>query len=128
MAAQYRPDIDGLRAVAVTAVVLFHAGAGLAGGFAGVDVFFVISGYLITGILFAELHQTGRLSLAGFYARRFARILPSLVLVTALTVAAGTVLMSSTLWGINGVAKSAVAATRPSKRSGITRQPYSQRQ
>lgn len=77
----YRSEIDGLRAIAVLAVMLFHAGVGLApGGFVGVDVFFVISGYLITGLLVHDLsHQ--RLSLSHFYARRARRLLPALALV-----------------------------------------------
>ena len=75
----YRPDIDGLRAVAVVGVVLYHAEAfGLRGGFVGVDVFFVISGYLITRILLKEHAQTGRVSILGFYARRVRRLLPAL--------------------------------------------------
>jgi peptidoglycan/LPS O-acetylase OafA/YrhL len=77
----YRREIDGLRAVAVLPVVLFHAGIGpFAGGFVGVDVFFVISGYLITSIIVDE-KQAGRFSLAGFYERRARRILPALFLV-----------------------------------------------
>jgi peptidoglycan/LPS O-acetylase OafA/YrhL len=75
---KYRSDIDGLRAVAVTSVVLFHAGVGaLKGGFVGVDVFFVISGYLITANLHGDLRQ-GRFSILGFYERRARRILPAL--------------------------------------------------
>ncbi|MFZ2994730.1 acyltransferase family protein [Sphingobium sp.] len=74
----YRPDIDGLRTVAVTSVVLFHAGiGGVAGGFTGVDIFFVISGYLIGGHIFAEL-VAGKFSFATFYTRRVRRILPAL--------------------------------------------------
>lgn len=77
----YRREIDGLRGVAVLVVVLFHAGfLTLSGGFVGVDVFFVISGYLITTILINEL-QEGRFSIAGFYERRARRILPALFVV-----------------------------------------------
>jgi len=77
----YRAEIDGLRAVAVLPVMLFHAGLEqFSGGYVGVDVFFVISGYLITSILLAELEQ-GRFSLLGFYERRARRILPALFVV-----------------------------------------------
>ena len=77
----YRPEIDGLRAVAVAPVILFHGGiAGFSGGFVGVDVFFVISGYLITSIILREMGQ-GRFSLLRFWERRARRILPALVLV-----------------------------------------------
>lgn len=78
---QYRPEIDGLRAVAVLPVILFHAGfQTFSGGFVGVDVFFVISGYLITTIILHELDQ-GSFTIAGFYERRARRILPALLLV-----------------------------------------------
>jgi len=80
---QYRREIDGLRALAVIPVILFHAGVPLfAGGFVGVDVFFVISGYLITTILCEDL-QRGRLSILHFYERRARRILPALFTVLA---------------------------------------------
>ncbi len=79
----YRPEVDGLRAVAVLAVVAFHAFPGAAhGGFAGVDVFFVISGFLISSIIFQDL-KSGRFSFTGFYWRRVRRIFPALVLVLA---------------------------------------------
>lgn len=81
----YRSEIDGLRAIAVMAVVLFHAGySSFSGGFVGVDVFFVISGYLITNILVDDL-KNERFSLLGFYERRARRILPALFLVVAVS-------------------------------------------
>lgn len=81
--ARYRPDIDGLRAVAVVSVIVYHAFAGaLPGGFLGVDVFFVISGYLITQLILKEMQERS-FSLAGFYRRRARRILPALLVVLA---------------------------------------------
>ncbi len=74
----YRPEIDGLRMIAVLGVVLYHFGVpGLPGGFTGVDVFFVISGFLIGGILWRDLQETGRISLARFYTRRVKRLAPA---------------------------------------------------
>src|SRR3546814_6593177 len=74
----YRREIDGLRAIAVVPVIFFHAGfSAFSGGFVGVDVFFVISGYLITSIILREREQ-GRFSLLTFYERRARRILPAL--------------------------------------------------
>jgi peptidoglycan/LPS O-acetylase OafA/YrhL len=85
----YRPDIDGLRAIAVVLVVLYHYKlAPIPGGFVGVDVFFVISGYLITGILRREI-TAGSFSLWRFYERRFRRIAPSLLVVLGATLVAG---------------------------------------
>ncbi len=79
---KYRPEIDGLRAISVISVILFHAGCQyFRGGFIGVDVFFVISGYLITTIIFTEKEQ-GTFSLLNFYERRIRRIFPALFLVT----------------------------------------------
>jgi peptidoglycan/LPS O-acetylase OafA/YrhL len=81
----FRPDIEGLRGVAVLLVVLFHASLfGVAGGFIGVDVFFVISGFLITGLLLRERERTGRVGMLGFYARRARRILPAALVVIAI--------------------------------------------
>jgi len=82
----YSPSLDGLRAVAVSAVFLFHAGA-LSGGFVGVDVFFVISGFLITSLALSEIELTGRLALGAFWARRFRRLMPALLAVMAAVVA-----------------------------------------
>ncbi|WP_127498889.1 acyltransferase family protein [Actinoplanes solisilvae] len=88
--ARFRPDIEGLRAIAVLLVVLYHAGVpGLAGGFVGVDVFFVISGFLITALMLREIRETGRLSLIDFYARRARRILPAAAFVLVATLLAG---------------------------------------
>ena len=76
MSKHYRPEIDGLRAISVIGVVLFHLELGFPGGFVGVDVFFVISGYLITGILLRQLGED-RFSLMEFWARRVRRIVPA---------------------------------------------------
>jgi peptidoglycan/LPS O-acetylase OafA/YrhL len=83
----YRPEIDGLRAVAVVSVILYHAQITIfghqifKGGFIGVDIFFVISGYLITSIILIELFKTGSFSFKYFYERRIRRILPALLFV-----------------------------------------------
>jgi peptidoglycan/LPS O-acetylase OafA/YrhL len=85
----FRPDIEGLRAVAVLAVVLFHAGVpGLDGGFIGVDVFFVVSGFLITGLLWREVTSTGRVRLTRFFGARARRLLPAATLVLVATAVA----------------------------------------
>ena len=90
----YRADIDGLRAVAVIPVVLFHAGVpGFGGGFVGVDIFFVISGFLITSIIASEI-DTGRFSIARFYQRRIRRIFPALIVVMAFSILAGFLLLT----------------------------------
>ncbi len=91
--ARYRRDIDGLRAVAVASVVLFHTGlASLGGGFVGVDIFFVISGFLIGGIVQREI-LADVFSFAAFYARRARRILPALIAVAAATFVLGLTLL-----------------------------------
>lgn len=91
----FRPDVEGLRAVAILAVVLCHAGVPLfAGGYVGVDVFFVISGFLITGLLTRELRRDGGISLAGFYARRARRLLPLSALLLAAVAALTLALLS----------------------------------
>ncbi len=84
---RFRPDVEGLRAVAVTLVVLYHGGlTGLSGGYVGVDVFFVISGFVITGVLLRERDASGRTSLFNFYGRRSRRIIPAATLVIIATV------------------------------------------
>lgn len=90
--AHYRPDIDGLRAVAVFAVLVFHFGGALSGGFVGVDVFFVISGFLITGILTREVEQ-GTFSLRKFWTRRLRRIAPASLVVTVVTLLTGLLIL-----------------------------------
>lgn len=91
----FRPDIEGLRAVAVLAVIAFHFGVpGAHAGFIGVDIFFVISGYLITGLLVRERQTTGEIALPSFYGRRMRRLLPALLLVTAVTLVCGTIIFS----------------------------------
>ena len=91
----FRPDIEGLRGIAVLIVVLFHCGIpGFSGGFVGVDVFFVLSGYLITGLLVAEIQKTSRLSLLRFYARRVRRLLPASALNLVVTLLIGAVVLA----------------------------------
>lgn len=102
-----RKDIQGLRAFAVIAVILDHLLGWPSGGFIGVDVFFVISGFLITGLLLREQERSGRISFTGFYKRRVKRILPASILVLVVTLAASFVVFGqsrfmSTIW--DGVA------------------------
>lgn len=94
-AVKYRPDVNGLRAVAVILVLIYHLGFGAPGGYLGVDVFFVISGYLITGIINRQLNDAS-FSFGDFYSRRARRILPALLLVLLVTsIAAGLLLLPS---------------------------------
>ena len=86
---RFRPDIQGLRAIAVLLVVFYHAGLGaLSGGYVGVDVFFVISGFVITGVLLRERASSDATSLLSFYGRRSRRIIPAATIVVAVTVVA----------------------------------------
>src|SRR5262249_26098437 len=85
---EFRTDIEGLRGVAILLVIAFHAGGSwLAGGYGGVDVFFVLSGYLITGMLAREVIATGDVDFSAFYARRARRLLPALAVVLLATLA-----------------------------------------
>jgi peptidoglycan/LPS O-acetylase OafA/YrhL len=92
--AHFRPDLEGLRAVAVVLVLLFHAHLpGFGGGYIGVDVFFVLSGFLITGLIVRELQRTGTVSLVSFYARRARRLLPAAALALVATVVASAIFL-----------------------------------
>ena len=91
---KYRPDIDGLRAIAIISVIAYHAGfPGFSGGFVGVDIFFVISGFLITSLLFNEAAATGRVNLGAFYARRVRRLMPAGLVVVAATLLLGAIFL-----------------------------------
>src|SRR4051794_22687109 len=91
----FRPDIEGLRGIAVLLVVLFHCGVpGFRGGYIGVDVFFALSGYLITGLIVAEIEKTAAFSFRNFYARRVRRLLPASGLMVVGVLSAGVVLYS----------------------------------
>lgn len=92
----WRRDITGLRAIAVVPVLLFHAFPGLVpGGFYGVDIFFVISGYLISGIIFRGL-VSGSFSFKGFYCKRVKRILPNLILVMLFVISVAYLITTAT--------------------------------
>lgn len=107
---QYRPEVDGLRAIAVLIVILFHANIpGLSGGFVGVDVFFVISGYLITSIILKQL-RAGSFSFGEFYRRRARRILPALLVVLSTSAIAGWFLQDPYLFERLGQSLMAVTA------------------
>jgi len=92
---KFRPDIEGLRAIAILTVVAYHARVpGFTGGYIGVDVFFVLSGYLITGLLLKEMEDKGRIHLRAFYARRARRLLPASALALLVTVIATYIIYS----------------------------------
>ncbi|WP_432492994.1 acyltransferase family protein [Kineococcus auxinigenes] len=106
----FRPDVEGLRAVALGMVLLFQAGAPVVrAGNIGVDVFFVISGFLITGLLVREAERTGRVSLRDFYARRVRRILPSAAAVVLATLLGAALLLPAER--VSAIARDAVAAS-----------------
>ncbi|HJQ29314.1 MAG TPA: acyltransferase family protein, partial [Rubrobacter sp.] len=99
----YRPGLDGLRALAVIAVLLYHADlAWIPGGFLGVEVFFVISGYLITALLLAEWRQRGRIDLKTFWMRRARRLLPALYVLLVATLAFAVVFLPGEVAGLRG--------------------------
>src|ERR1700686_1669646 len=92
---KFRPDVEGLRAIAVLLVVFFHCGVpGFAGGFTGVDIFFALSGYLITSIIVKEIERDGSLNFRRFYARRVRRLLPGSGLVVIATLLLGFIVYS----------------------------------
>ena len=92
---RYRPDIDGLRAIAILAVLVYHLGFDLfRGGFVGVDIFFVISGYLITRLIRDEVLETGRFSYANFYIRRVRRLFPALFVTLTGSLIAGAIILA----------------------------------
>lgn len=102
----YRAEIDGLRALSVIAVLLFHAELGVPGGYVGVDVFFVISGFLITGIIVTEIEK-GTFSFLQFWARRIRRILPAATAVIASSILIGAIILDPQ--ALVGLGKSALA-------------------
>ena len=105
----YRSEIDGLRAIAILSVLLYHAHLGLRAGLVGVDVFFVISGYLITSLLYQEWLTTGHIDFFAFYARRVRRLFPALMLVV-ISVLVVSAFVLSPYGEIKQVAQSAAAS------------------
>lgn len=105
---KYRPDIDGLRTIAVVPVVIYHAGLGLPGGFVGVDVFFVISGFLITTLLYEDI-EAGSFSILNFYERRARRIFPALFTMIFVTMCVSLIIL--TPFDLDSFSKSAISAT-----------------
>ncbi|MEU4362793.1 acyltransferase family protein [Promicromonospora sp. NPDC023987] len=95
----FRTDINGLRAIAVLAVVVYHAGISVPGGFTGVDVFYVISGYLISSLLLREVDRAGSVDLVEFWTRRMRRLVPALALVVTVTMLASVLVLSPLVWG-----------------------------
>lgn len=106
---QFRPDLEGLRAVAVLLVLLYHARiTGFGGGYVGVDVFFVLSGFFITGVIHRELRRTGRVDVAAFYARRARRLVPAAAVVLLATLALSVLILPS--FTIRGIAADIASA------------------
>src|SRR5919199_3682700 len=105
----YLPGLDGLRALAVTAVLLYHADLKwIPGGFLGVEIFFVISGYLITALLLSEWRQKGTISLKNFWLRRARRLLPALYVLLVVTLAFAVVFLPGEVAGLRGDVLAAV--------------------
>ena len=101
--AAFRPDIQGLRAIAVLLVLVFHIyPQTLPGGYVGVDVFFVISGFLISGLLMRESREAGTIKLAAFYERRFRRLVPAATVVICASTAGTILLLPQTRWADTG--------------------------
>ena len=99
MQKEFRADIQGLRAIAVLLVLAFHVWpSAMTGGYVGVDVFFVISGFLITGLLVREFERSGTISLRAFYARRIRRLLPAATLTLAAIAVASALWLPQALW------------------------------
>jgi len=106
----FRPDIEGLRAVAILLVLAYHAGLPVSGGYVGVDVFFVISGFLISGLLVREVESTGSISLLAFYARRAKRLLPAACVTLVFAAGLTAWLAPATQRGVFGLDVVAAAA------------------
>src|SRR5215472_224778 len=119
----FRRDIEGLRAIAILLVVGYHAGVpGLSGGYIGVDVFFALSGYLITGLLVREIEETGAVDLCRFYARRARRLLPALSVTLLVTVVLSAVVyapMEQIDFGRTAIWTAAYASNLQFARSGV---------
>ena len=117
---RYRPDIDGLRGIAVLGVVLFHAGLGVPGGYVGVDVFFVISGFLITSLILNDLRQ-GTFSMVKFWERRVRRIFPALAVMVAVSAFTGKNLLFHSRIGQVAASRILPLALALARRLGISR-------
>jgi peptidoglycan/LPS O-acetylase OafA/YrhL len=101
---QFRPDVQGLRAIAILLALVYHADIPpFSGGYVGIEVFFVISGFVITGLLLREHEKTGHTSLRSFYGRRVRRILPMATLVIIVTIIASYVFIGATVGGQTAV-------------------------
>lgn len=117
----FRPDIQGMRGLAALLIVLFHTDEAISGGYVGVDVFFVVSGFVITGLLVREARATGSLSLRAFFARRARRLMPMLALTLVGTSVLGVVLLSP-LGASATTAKTAAAASLINANTFLQRQ------